>query len=155
MEYHMSFDETVIITIIDKCLIALVLVLAGYVANLSIEKYKATEEFRKTFALVRVDAYKKLWSLMDTLSPTKHSEITEAERRTLSDLLQTWYYQDGGAIFLSLKAADLFIKAKDSLLEPGVSSHDLRERFSSLRTELKIDVGVYGPDDRDVQIGVK
>ena len=151
----MSFDETLIITIIDKCLIALVLVWAGYLANKSIEKYKAREEFRKTFAVVRVDAYKQLWSLMDTLSPNKDSEISEAERRALSDLLQTWYYQYGGAIFLSLKAADRFMEAKNSLLKPGVSSHDLRERFSRLRTELKIDVGVYAPDDRYVQIGVK
>jgi len=79
-------------------LIALVLLWVGYLANKSIERYKATEEFRKTFALVRVEAYKQLWSLMDTLSPAKQSEITEAERRALSDLLQTWYYQNGGYI---------------------------------------------------------
>jgi hypothetical protein len=67
--------------------------------------------------------------------------------------LRKWYYDQRNAMYLSLDAADLFLKGL-KLLEHADqdSAKDIKDHFSSLRTQLKVDLGVYTKADAKIQI---
>jgi hypothetical protein len=97
-------------------------------------------------------AKKRLWELSSITSPTE-PHFTEKQRRDLALSLRDWYYKDGGGMYLSITAADLFLKAKDALNDSGKDANNVREAFSLLRTQLKVDAGVYNANDAKTQIG--
>ena len=81
------------------------------------------------------------------------TDFPEERRNELAVSLRSWYYTDGDGIYLSLSAADLFFKARTHLIEPNADAARISQAFSALRTQLKLDVGVYEPRDAKVQIG--
>ena len=101
----------------------------------------------------RLEALKKLWSLMEPLSPTLSTPIDAEQREQLYIDLRSWYYEEGGGMFLGLKAADLFMKTRESLQTVNTDERTLRNKFSPLRTQLKVDIGVYTPDEARIEIG--
>jgi hypothetical protein len=96
---------------------------------------------------------RRLWALTEIVSPSVTDDLTNEQRKQFAETLRTWYYTDGNGIYLSRKAADLFLKAKASLTDPGKDSKAIREAFSALRTQLKMDAGVYSAKDAEIQIG--
>jgi hypothetical protein len=123
--------------------------------NRSIERLKHQLEFRKQTALARDAGYRRLWALMEIVSPTveDNDDLTKERRDRLAQDLRSWYYTDGGGVYLSRKAADLFLRAKDTLKDAATDTNKIREAFSAVRTQLKVDVGVYDDKDAETQIG--
>ena len=99
-------------------------------------------------------AKKRLWELSSVTSPTE-LQLDSNQRNDLAERLRDWYYKDGGGMYLSRTAADLFLKAKDSLTDSSKDSNNVRELFSTLRTQLKVDAGIYNESDAKTQIGPK
>ena len=95
----------------------------------------------------QLDAYRKLWSLMEVASPSLEQEWSPAERASLESTLRGWYYATGNGIFLSKESRALLVKAKKSLLDAKIASGTIRGMLSTLRSQLKNDIGVYGKTD--------
>ena len=95
----------------------------------------------------QLDAYRKLWSLMEVASPSLEQELSSDERSTLEGALRGWYYATGNGIFLSKESRALLVKAKKSLLDSKIASGTIRGMLSTLRSQLKNDIGVYGKTD--------
>ena len=137
----MIFDEQLRITLLDKGLLAAILALAAFALNWLLEERKARNELLKAISLQRVDAYKKLWALLEAVKASDKAEIPNAEKERLAVALTTWYYEDGGGLFLSRAAADQCFAAR-RLLEAHTVSAVIRVRFSELRSQLKYDCGI-------------
>ena len=95
----------------------------------------------------QLEAYRKLWSLMDIASPSLTNEFTEDERRNLEDKLRAWYYEAGNGIFLSVESRALLVEAKQYLLDVAIPASKIRAKLSALRSQMKNDIGVYGKED--------
>jgi hypothetical protein len=137
----MTFDEQLRITLLDKGLLGAILALAAFALNWLLERRKARNELLKAISLQRVDAYKKLWALLEAVKASDEAEIPNGEMDRLAVALTTWYYEDGGGLFLSHAAAGQCIGAR-GLLEAHAGPKVLRERFSQLRSQLKYDCGI-------------
>ncbi len=114
-------------------------------------KFNPTE-VRQQIISDAATAKKRLWELSSITSPTE-PHFTEKQRGDLALRLRDWYYKDGGGMYLSRTAADLFLKAKAALTDSDKDANNVREAFSALRTELKVDAGVYDANDARTQIG--
>jgi hypothetical protein len=69
--------------------------------------------------------------------------------------LRRGYYKDGAGIFLSLASQERFLAVKKDFIKFTDATPDtLRDKFSALRTELKNDITVYGPGEKDVEVGM-
>jgi hypothetical protein len=95
----------------------------------------------------QLDAYRKLWSLMEVASPSLEQEWSLAERASLESTLRGWYYAAGNGIFLSKESRALLVGAKEALLDGKIHSDKIRKALSSLRSQMKNDIGVYGKED--------
>ena len=101
--------------------------------------------------LPRIESYKSLWALTYTVRPTRTEPITDSEKSQLEKDMTNWYYNLGNGLFLSTEAGKLWRQARRSLT---TESDDLiKAKFSSLRTQLKLDTSVYGKEDADIQLG--
>lgn len=101
----------------------------------------------------QLEAYRKLWALTEVSSPAlgllepQGARILTQERRNdLESALRSWYYENGNGIFFSNEARDLFVYAKEELIDDRVEPEEVRYTLSRLRTQTKNDVGVYGED---------
>ncbi len=108
---------------------------------------RASELFDRRF-----DAYGRLHSLTDYGPENQPLNLTPAERRDRAHRLTAWFYEDGAGLLLSGRAFGQFRKARETLLAEDASSLDVRNDLSKLRTDLKIDLGVRQPQERDVTI---
>jgi hypothetical protein len=121
----------------------------------SLESRKA--ELQKEMQIVspQIEAYRKLWALTEITSPSRGRALTEEERRELEADLRRGYYKDGNGIFLSLASQERFLAVKKDFIKFTDATPDtLRDKFSALRTELKNDITVYGPGEKDVEVGM-
>lgn len=110
---------------------------------------KLRSEYDSDLRQKRLDAYLKLWRLLEVLArygklPAK---LTAAETGGLADKLQHWYFQDGG-LYLSTESRNAFFCLQDVLgqmqaaPETGGDQLDsLRMYGSRLRTGLTYGVG--------------
>jgi hypothetical protein len=110
-------------------------------------------EARTQVILPRVAAYQKLWSATLKLRPTAEEELTPKEKSDLASAITLWYYEEGNGLFLSLEGGRLFRVARSHLLNERSTSDTIREAFSSLRTQMKLDLKVYGEADKEVDLG--
>lgn len=170
----MTFTEQLILTVVDKLLIALIAALVGYWVKGRLERVrreeqaqlarikreeqaqlaraKREEQFRLLIATTAMPAYQALWSITEAANFSTEADLTTEDRRDFSEELRTWYYAKGNAMFLSWDATDLLLRAK-KLLDEGKPSEDVRKAFSDLRTKLKVDMGVYDPEQAKKQLG--
>ena len=117
----MTFDEQLRITLLDKGLLAAILTLAAFALNWLLERRKARNELLKAISLQRVDAYKKLWALLEAVRPSDKADIPDPEMDRLAVALTNLDYEDGGGLFLSHAAAGQCIGAR-GLLERHAGS---------------------------------
>lgn len=107
-------------------------------------------------AKARQPAYKTLWALM--LCTKKFDPIplgTEVRAKFAADLT-AWYYENGNGMFLSIKAKDRFLKARELLnAHPLETDAAIRDAFGALRTEMAIDLAIYNSEAWLVSIGPK
>ena len=149
----MSLEDQIIVSIVDKLLIGVLLLILGFWLNARLEKLKGQIELGKATASFRAAAYGALWEYTEPLSPRGKGDIDAETRKTARENLTKWYYAQGNALYLSLDAADLFLRGLPLLDDESNSKSDvIRSTFSALRTQLKVDIGVYSLKDATVQI---
>jgi hypothetical protein len=97
----------------------------------------------------RLEAYAKLLALTKprTLGGTPTS--APRERGARATALTGWFYE-GGGLLLSGDAHNAFYAARGRLEDERATDEEVRDALSALRTELKIDLGVRRPDERDI-----
>jgi hypothetical protein len=96
----------------------------------------------------RQSTYVSLWSMMEIVSIDHPIELTPAIRCQLANDLTSFYYKDGHALYLSAASTKHFLTARNLLRSKGnVSDAMIREEFSGLRTQMKVDLAVYSPDE--------
>ena len=148
----MTFYEELLLKIIDSLIIGVLILFVGYWLNRGLEKFKSKEEYQRQLAQSKINAYQRLWSLMETVRPSREGEITYDERARLAERLRSWYYDDGNGLYLPHKTAGVFIDSRDALLDKNITDDQIKEQFSKLRTQMKIDAGVY--DQKEAQIPI-
>jgi hypothetical protein len=138
-----TFDQQISLTLIDKGLLALLAGIGGFLLNWLLQKKKSRDEILHELTSSRVKAYKRLWAISGKLITSRKDEIPPDVRLQIDQELIEWYYEKGGAMFLSWRATERFLGAVDILRNAKSSSGDIRTAFSRLRTELKRDCGIY------------
>ena len=139
----MTFEQQIYITLLDKGLLALLLLIAGFGLNFILQSRKSRDETIRELAVARAEAFKALWSLMSQIKP---SETADTSKNTVADTerkLTKWYHEDGGALYASWQTTRAVLLALDTLRNPEVSPDDVRIAVSRVRTQLKKDIGVY------------
>jgi hypothetical protein len=132
--------------------------------------YSFHRQQRLKIAEQRIDAYRKLWSLMESAKPSRldppesAGPLSADEARALYDRVTTWYFEDGNGMMLTERTRAMYLEAKRRL--GGYSSEgapdEAREaagerrmrELSLLRTQMKFDLTIYGrfyPDSLDDQ----
>jgi len=139
----MTFNQQLIITIIDKGLLAIVLAIVGYVFQSLLARQQAQYSIRQALAPMRSTAMKNLWSKTEKVKFSSTQLLTPDDRKSFYDELTKWYYEEGGAMYLSHTAAGLFMIARGKLGDSTVDEERVRGAFSELRTQLKVDSGIY------------
>jgi hypothetical protein len=147
----LGFAEKLILEVADKAVLGLLVLGAGYWLNRKIEQFKSELELRRTIAVDRATAYRDLWKLTQKLGGTGVKRpIDPAERKNFEKELYGWYFDQGNALYLSQRATVLLMKSWPKLKTE--SDQEVRNHFSSLRTQLKIDCGVIS--EEEARLGV-
>jgi hypothetical protein len=120
--------------------------------ELQLQKQTARDEFVTAISESRVEAYVELWKFTERVKYATKEVIPKDRRKELFHHLVKWYYEDAGAMFLSFNATARFNEARQKLCNSSSSDEEVREAFSSLRTELKFDCGIYSLDEKDKQL---
>lgn len=149
----MTFSEQLWLTIIDKAILAIGLLLVGYWINRRLERDKANEGIRQKIAEARAAAYLSLWQLTAEIDAIDGSLLTSQRADQLLNQVTAWYYQQGNGLYLSHPATQLFLEARAMLKSPSPEVISLKSGFSGLRTQMKQDIGVY--TERQAQQSVK
>ena len=108
-------------------------------------------QFKTEILLPRINAYKTLWAMTYVVRPTQEEPITDAEKAQLIEDMTAWYYTIGNGIFLSLEAGKLWRQARRSL--SSGEDKAIKKIFGTLRTQIKIDIRVYGLKEAEKEIG--
>ena len=137
-----NFAHEVYLILIDKALIGALIAVGGAAFAWYSDRTKAREELAKSVAPARVEAYRELWKI--SLRPMR-------DRAARREELEAWY-DDGGALFLSLRAAEPFFRLRNGLRDDRMDTDGLRQIASSLRTELKHDCGTYSRREAETKI---
>lgn len=89
---------------------------------------------------------------MEPLSP--HSS-TSLDRPALETALRKWYYAFGNGLLLTWEAEDAYLFATGLLGQKVADVPDatVRDAFSVLRTQMKVDIAVYTSEESDAQVG--
>lgn len=148
----MTFYEELLLKIIDTLIIGILVLLVGYRLNRGLERFKIKEEYQRQLAQAKINAYQRLWSLMETVSPAREGEITYDERIDLAERLRSWYYGDGNGLYLPHKTMSAFIESRDALVDKNTASDEIKKRFSKLRTQMKMDAGVYVQKEAEIPV---
>ena len=149
----MSLSDNLILALFDKLLIGTLVLIFGYWLNHKLESLKGDLSFRTAIAPNRTAAYQALWEKTANFTPRETSPLDVSLARTdyLTNL-RDWYYEAGNAMYLSLGSSDLLLRGFKLLERTDVSAQEIKDHFSRLRTQLKVDLGVYSPADASVQI---
>ncbi len=140
--------EKLYLIIIDKALMGVLLLIIGLWINKKLERYKIGLEesvgTRVRIAERRLPSYRQLWEITQPTTKARKADISMPAREKLYEKLCIWYYQEGNGIFLSNKTRDLYLSAREDLIKESVSNDAITETFSTLRTEIKNEIGIYG-----------
>lgn len=139
-----GFTKELMIILIDKGLLAIMVLIVGYYFNKLLQKKKARDSMLEAIVEQRISAYKSLWETTQVVKFARREEILLDEKQELAEKLSQWYYKDGAAMFLSFKASKLYGEAREVLREDSTASFkEIQQTFSSLRTQLKNDLKIY------------
>ena len=139
----MTFSEQLWLTIIDKAILAIGVLIVGYWINRRLERDKANEGIRQKIAESRAATYLSLWQLTAEIDAIDRDPLTPEKVEQLLNKVTTWYYQQGNGLYLSHKATQLFLEAREMFKSPSPDVAVIKSRFSRLRTQMKEDIGVY------------
>jgi hypothetical protein len=144
-EATMSFDQSLLLTIVDKLLIGLLLLIAGYWLNGAVERMKGRIALQNALAPARSAAYSRLWGHTQRLTP--RGDVLPSAQDCEKAFMETraWYYSEGGAMHLTHDATKLTLQLL-ACVERGDSTQ-AKAIASALRTQLKLDLGTYSKSE--------
>jgi hypothetical protein len=148
MVADLTYGQRIGLVLLDKGVLALVLVVAVAVANKLLQDRKSRDELLNAIADSRVYAYRRLWAICKQVRFVTDDPITEEDRRKFDRQLNKWYWEDGGAMLLSWTASRRLMKARNRLRvkrheeDEKKETKEIKGEFSALRTQLKYDCGV-------------
>jgi hypothetical protein len=147
----MDFDQSVLLTILDKLLIGLLLAIAGYWLNGALERMKGRIALQNALAPARSAACAKLWGYTQRLTPRGNILPSAEDCERAFTETRAWYYSESGAMHLSHRATRLTLQLLTSL--EGRDLEQAKTVASALRTQLKLDLGTYSKSEakRSVQ----
>ena len=115
-------------------------------------QHQESLQYRAAIIGPQLEAYRALWAVLYVVRPTRIEPISERERSDLLSALTSWYYSEGNGICLSFEAGKAWRSARNTLTD-GLPDSAVKNAFSSLRTRLKLDLEVYGPEEADAPLG--
>jgi hypothetical protein len=144
-EATMSFDQSLLLTIVDKLLIGLLLLIAGYWLNGAVERMKGRIALQNALAPARSAAYSKLWGHTQGLTP--RGKLLPSAQDCEKAFIETraWYYSEGGAMHLTHDATRLTLQLLTCLEQRD--AEQAKAIASALRTQLKLDLGTYSKSE--------
>lgn len=98
----------------------------------------------------RFEAYSRLLPLTEYGSEVRPKVLDLQARRRLANDLRLWFYSEGAGLLLSGRALTQFQNVRRILKEVSVEPARVRDELSQLRTDIKIDLGVRQPSERNV-----
>jgi hypothetical protein len=144
----MSDEESkLVIALVKLAVFPVVGFIAGFFVQWFLQSRKSRDELLRALALNRANAFQALWQrsiLPDDIRLMKDDDIVPREfLRKRNEELLTWYYQHANALFLSWRSTKKLFVVLDILRTEDPPKATVRDAFSSLRTALKRDCGIY------------
>ncbi|MEY1555141.1 hypothetical protein AB3Y40_05850 [Yoonia sp. R2331] len=143
----MHFSDEIKLILLDKGALALVIVIAVAGLNYLLQRSKARADLVQEIATKRAEAYACFWAASEPFRKTEPPELTPDAASAALAKLNTVYFAQGGAMYLSFDAMKKLSKAKDLLRRRNagkpVTEATLRDAFSAFRTQLKRDLLIY------------
>jgi hypothetical protein len=137
----MGLGDSLLLAIADKLLIGVILLIAGLWLNERLEKLKGQIGLQNAMAQSRALAFGKLWNHTQPLTPRGDELPTEEVCKGAFSEIRMWYYSEAGAMHLSFSATDQCLRLLKALEQHN--SADAKKHATALRTQLKVDLGVY------------
>lgn len=147
----MGLENPLFLAILDKLRIGVFLLVAGWWLNGRLEKLEGQIALHTALAQARATALGSPWSLTQPLTP--RSALPSASDCSAAIIeLRKWYYSQSGAMHLSFDATGRFFRLLQALeqLEPDCAK--AKQLTSELRTQLKVDMGVYTSGEARAQL---
>jgi hypothetical protein len=121
--------------------------LAGFTAQWFLQERKSRDELVRALAEERASAVRHLWKLT-TVSPKiavldSNAKVPAALREQANRAIVEWYTTQGGALYLSWTATQVLFRLLDVLRSETARRADLEYAVSELRTQIKLDCGIY------------
>ncbi len=132
-----------IIGILQYVIIPAITFAAGLLSKWFLQSQKARDETLSSLAPQRANTLAALWKLTTPFALGSNDQVDSYQRRTADINFRKWYYEEGGALFLSWRAAKHYLLAIDALRNTSSSEQAVVDSFSNLRTQLKRDCGIY------------
>ena len=121
--------------------------LVGFAAQWFLQERKSRDELVRALADQRAASLCKLWevtTLPAEVTALEGSMVTPSEvRERLDKSVLDWYTKQAGALFLSWNSTQLLFHLLDLLRSEQATKEQLESAVSSLRSQLKLDCGVY------------
>lgn len=121
--------------------------LVGFAAQWFLQERKSRDELVRALADQRAASLCKLWeitTLPAEVTALEDSMVTPSEVRELLDRsVLDWYTRQAGALFLSWNSTQLLFRLLDLIRSEQATKKQLESAVSSLRSQLKLDCGVY------------
>ena len=158
----MDFYEQLIVTFIDKGVLAIIVVALGYKVKLWLQEDQSRRDLVREVSSLRAAAYEKIWKATEDFRSTDPPDLDRKRIAKVRDVLNRAYFDDGGALYLSHAAASRLLVAKrllaqridDNASPSAISDEDLRSAFSSFRTQLKADLLIYTEEEKEKPLQV-
>lgn len=153
----MTFYDQIIVTIIDKGVLALLVVALGYKVKLWLQEDQSRRDLVREVSVQRAAAYEKIWKATEDFRSTDPPDLDPTHMAKARDNLKKAYFDHGGAMYLSHEAASRLLFAKKLLAQridhtpssSTVSDEALRSAFSRFRSQLKADLLIYTEAEKD------
>jgi len=127
----------------EKGLLALVVLFAGFLLNWILQKNKLRREAANEIAYDRSQAYLDLWKALAAIRPRSDEIITHEKKDEIEFAIVDWYHKEAFALYMSWGTARRYMLLRKALQEQHINSDKIRKRVSKLRTQLKVDCGIY------------
>jgi hypothetical protein len=145
---NISTEELrLVITVGKVAVFPVVGFIAGFFVKWFLQNRKSRDELLRALAINRANAFQALWQrliLPHNIRHMKDYEIVPSEfLKGRNEELLEWYYQHANALLLSWRSTKRLFIVLDILRTESPHKEKVRKAFSSLRTALKRDCGIY------------
>lgn len=127
----------------EKGLLAIIVLMAAFLFNLILQRNKLRGEAANEIAADRSKAYIELWKRLAEVRPGGDEEISPEKVKQIESALIDWYHKEAFALYMSWGTAKRYMQLRKSLEETPINSRKITRQVSLLRTQLKVDCGIY------------